>query len=380
MGISLLFLRGRVPQDRDPRQIMFDSLDECDDVWTQLAARMASGGRGEVWYWGGRRKVEYRDGFVERWLPDLGGAEHDFDPDIIFARGGFREYDAVLRRHPRAFKVYYGAGLRFLPAGSGYDLILVDAPEQLAAAEAAFPGVASSLFVKPAAENVFRPRPGPKEYDVIFVGNEMGTDRKGHGFVLPNLPDGLRMVQVGIASKKLRAAYPRVLFTGWIQRKRVAELYGRSRAAICCCDSAADSCPRVIPEALACGCPILVLDGVRLWRDRYVTGETGLVATRESFFDRLSWLVENHDRFSPYEYYRENLSLDVAAKHILGRAGRRPARRRPPRGPPWRRPRRSATRRTTAHGRGRATGRPCPSSTSPDPARARVWTRGSCGG
>jgi glycosyltransferase involved in cell wall biosynthesis len=322
-GGSILFLRGQVPRDRDPRQIMFDSLDECDDVWTQLAARMALGGRGEVWYWGGRREVEYRDGFVERWLPDLGDAGRDFDPDIIFARGGFREYDAVLRRHPRAFKVYYGAGLRFVPTGfTGYDLILVDSPEQLAAAKDRLPGVASSMLIKPAAENVFRPRPGPKDYDVIFVGNEMGTGRKGHGFVLPGLPAGLRMVQVGIASKEMRAAYPRVLFTGWIPRRDIPELYGRAKAAICCCAAAYDSCPRVIPEALACGCPILVLDGVRLWKDKYITGETGLVAPRGSFFERLSWLVENHRRFSPYEYYRENLSLDVAARHILGLCGR----------------------------------------------------------
>lgn len=321
MGISLLLLRGQVPRDRDPRQIMFDSLDECDDVWTQLAAAMASGGYGEVWYWGGERTVEYRDGFTERWLPDLGGAGHDFDPDIILARGGFREYDAVLRRHPRAFKVYYGAGRRSVPTVSaGYDLVLVDSPEQLAEAEAKLPGVRSSLFVKPAAENVFRPRPGPKEHDVIFVGNETGPDLKGHGFVLPNLPAGMRMVQVGIASEGLRAAHPRVLFTGWIPRRDIPGLYGRAKAAICCCGEV-DSCPRVIPEALACDCPILVLDGVRLWRDRYITPETGLSAPRESFFDRLSWLVENHRSFTPYEYYRRNLSLGVAAEHILRLCG-----------------------------------------------------------
>jgi len=318
---SILLLRGQVPRDRDPRQIMFDSLDECDDVWTQLAARMASGGYGEVWYWGGRREVEYRADFTERWLPDLGSADRDFDPDIILARGGFREYDAVFRRHPRAFKVYYGAGRRSVPTGfTGYDLVLVDSPEQLAEARARLPGVGAALFAKPAAENVFYPRPGPKEHDVIFVGNGAGAD-KGHAFVLPGLPAGLRMVQVGIAPEALRAAYPRVLFTGWVPRRDIPALYGRSRAAICCCGPA-DSCPRVVPEALACGCPILVLDGVRLWRDMYVTAQTGLSAPRESFFERLSWLVENHRSFSPHEYYRANLSLGAAAAHVLRLCGR----------------------------------------------------------
>jgi len=31
-GAKILFLRGKVPTDRDPRQIMFDSLDDCDDA------------------------------------------------------------------------------------------------------------------------------------------------------------------------------------------------------------------------------------------------------------------------------------------------------------------------------------------------------------
>ena len=37
---KLLFLRGQVPQDRDPKQIMFNNIEECDDVWTQLCYGM----------------------------------------------------------------------------------------------------------------------------------------------------------------------------------------------------------------------------------------------------------------------------------------------------------------------------------------------------
>ena len=31
--MRLLFLRGQVPQDRDPRQIMFDHIEDCDDIY-----------------------------------------------------------------------------------------------------------------------------------------------------------------------------------------------------------------------------------------------------------------------------------------------------------------------------------------------------------
>lgn len=316
--MKLLFLRGQVPQDRDPRQIMFDSLMECDDVWTQLAARLAVGGYGEVWYWNGQRCVEYQNNFVERWIPNFGITEHDFQPDIIFARGGFTAYDQILRRNPRAFKIYYGAGRRFLPtsAFTDYDLILNDSPNQLAIVKEKLPHIKSSLFIKPVAENIFRPVTGSKEYDVIFVGNEMSSGIKGHAFLLPNIPKDLRVIQVGVASKKLRRSYPHVSFTGWIPRKQIPPLYGKAKVAICGCDMI-DSCPRIIPEALACGCPLLVLDSVKFWQEKYITDASGIICSRQAFSEKLSWMVENCGLFSPYEHYRSSLSLDIATRWIL---------------------------------------------------------------
>ena len=322
--MKLLFLRGQVPQDRDPRQIMFDSLEECDDVWTQLAAGLAADGYGEVWYWGGQRCVKYQDNFTERWIRKFVTTEHDFDPDIIFARGGFAEYDCVLQRHPRAFKIYYGAGRRFLPASAftDYDLILNDSPNQLETTKKRFPHIKSSLFIKPAAENIFHPVSGRKEHDVIFVGNEMSSGIKGHGFMLPRIPSRLRTVQVGITSNKLRKTYPHIRFTGWIPRRLIPPLYGKAKVAICGCD-AIDSCPRIIPEAMACGCPLLVLDGVRFWYDRYITEASGVICSRGEFEEKLLWMVENHEEFSPYEHYRSNLSMDIAVKHLRGLMGNR---------------------------------------------------------
>ena len=129
--MKVLFLRGQVPQDRDPRQIMFDNLDDCDDMWTQLAYRISKDGYGEIWYWGGKRKVEYKSNFVEKWIPSFKSRDHDINPDVIFCRGGFPEYDRILKRNPDAFKIYYGAGRRFLPHPDflDYDLILQDSPE-----------------------------------------------------------------------------------------------------------------------------------------------------------------------------------------------------------------------------------------------------------
>lgn len=315
--MKLLFLRGSVPQDRDPQQIMYDKLEDCCDVWTQLANHLSKDGYGEIWYWGGKRKVIYRENFIEKWVPSYKRHRLSFIPDVVFARGGFPQYDVVLNRYPKAYRIYYGAGRRFMPQSSfrNYNLILVDTPHQLKEVRKAFPKVRSELFIKPAADNIFQPHDKPKDYDVIFSSNEHKAGIKGHDFILPQFPNDLKMIQTGISSLKLRSRYPNIKFTGWIPRQKLPALYNRSRIAVVCCTNV-DSCPRVIPEALACGCPLLVLDSVNLWHDKYINQQTGRVASRKDFFIEMRKMINTYTEYSPYKYYRENLSLEKAAEHI----------------------------------------------------------------
>lgn len=315
--MNLLFLRGSVPKDRNPKQIMFDYLKDCDDVWTQLANHLSKDGYGEVWYWGGKRKVIYRDSFIERWVPDYKKHKISFDPDVIFSRGGFPQYDVVLERHPQAYSIYYGAGRRFLPQSSfrKYSLILVDTPKQLKKARKKFPKVRSELFIKPAADNIFKPLDYSKEFDVIFSSNEHKAGIKGHDFILPRFPSDLKMVQTGITRSNLKAKYPQITFTGWIPRKKLPAYYSKSKVAVVCCTNI-DSCPRIIPEALACGCPLLILDTVNLWHDKYINKATGKVVPAASFFAELRQMVDTYSSFAPYNYYKEHLSLEKAAEHI----------------------------------------------------------------
>jgi len=186
-NMKLLFLRGSVPTDRDPKQIMYENLHECCDVWTQLARSLSINGYGEVWYWGGNRTVEYAENFIERWVPTY-DINPTFVPDVIFARGGFPQYDIVMKKHPSAFKIYYGAGKRFIPQNKfkKYDLIIVDTPKQLAKVRKSCPDIRSELFIKPAADNIFSPIDIEKEYDVIFSANAHKAGIKGHDFVKEN--------------------------------------------------------------------------------------------------------------------------------------------------------------------------------------------------
>ena len=314
--MKLLFLRGAVPTDRDPRQIMFDRIDECDDMWSQLAREMCKDDYGEVWYWGGKRVVEYSKNFIERWVPSFDKANPTFKPDVIFARGGFPQYDGILSRL-KSFKIYYGAGRRHVPQSrfKKYSLILADSPQQLTEIQRQFPKTKSSLFIKPAAENIFRPQEAEKKYDVLFVGNESKDDKKGHRFGLSLIQEGASGVCVGIVSKKLRSLFPRVLFTGWIPRKDIPLIYAQSKIALVCA-AKVDSCPRVIPEALACGCPLLVLDSVRFWKEQYIAQESGVLSAKEEMRDKLTQMLAHSGDFKPYEYYKKHLSLSVSSDFI----------------------------------------------------------------
>ncbi len=322
--MNLLFLRGQVPQDRDPRQIMFDDLESNDDMWTQLAAALCEDGYGEIWYWIGhgyypsryRDKTTLCDNFVERWVPDFAKSTVSFTPDVIFARGGFKQYDTILKRYPKAFKIYYGAGKRIYPKDmfNRYNLILNDTPRQVAKTRKTYPKIRTELFIKPAAENIFKPGTVPKKYNVIFVANNHPKGIKGHAFALPLLHN-IKAVQVGISSEKHQRKFPTVHFTGWIPRKKVPRFYSQSKVAIICVDST-DSCPRVIPEALACNCPILLLDSVNCNRDLYISPKTGNVSTKSEFVSRLNYIIDNYDEFRPREYYESNLSIICSVESI----------------------------------------------------------------
>lgn len=316
--VKMLFLRGQVPQDRDPKQIMFDSIEDCDDMWTQLAFKLSEKGQGELWYWNGKRKVRYADNFVERWKRSFKPLKNEFSPNIIFARGGFSNYDIVLRRHPKAFKIYYGAGKRFYPDKmfNDYDLILVDTQKQLKKVRRLFPDVKSDLMIKPVAENIFRPVDEEKKYDVILVGNYNNRVNKGHDFAFKRIPEHYNILCSGIVPKYIRKLYPNVTFTGWLPRKELPKLYAQSKVAIVCCGTT-DSCPRVIPEAIACDCPILVLDRVNFSQDRYITGQTGMLTNEQDFVKDLAVMRSRYEDFSPSKYYKENLSLSVSSDKIL---------------------------------------------------------------
>lgn len=320
MGIykmKFLMLRGQVPQDRNPQEIIFDRIEDVDDVWTQLFFSMVNNNDcGELWYWNGNRTKKFTHNFIERWLPTFQKHIIDFVPDIIFCRGGFKEYHDVLKRFPKAIKIYYGAGRRFLPQSGfyDYDIILQDSLEQVEICKRKFPRVLTTLFIKPAADNIIYPIESEKEYDVCFPANG-AQEFKGHNFIYKTVPKDIKLLNLGNNPRGYK--YPNNVTSYRVLRAEMAQHYAKCKMGIVVVNSEIDSCPRVIPEQLACGLPIVVLDGIRFWKDKYiVSGVTGELATKAEFWKVVNFVLSNLNLYDSRKYYEQNLSLLIAAKFL----------------------------------------------------------------
>lgn len=330
--MNFLMLRGQVPQDRDPQEIVFDRLEEVDDVWTQLFYNLLDNDDyGELWYWGGERVKKFKHNFIEKWTRPFHeyGVKHSkcidpgFIPDIIFCRGGFPQYHPVLERFPNTIKIYYGAGTRFLPQPGfyDYDIILQDSPEQVKICKEKFPRSLTTLFIKPAADNIFYPLNGiKKEYDICYPADGR-PPRKGHDFIYPTAPKDLKILNLGFSTK--RFVKPSNITSYRVLKPELSKHMQKCKIGIVASTkgtglfgSSYDSCPRIIPEMIACGLPIVVLDELEFWSDKYITPMTGKLANRDNYWNVVRDVLFNEDKYDPRKYYEENLSLNHAAKFL----------------------------------------------------------------
>lgn len=310
----LLFLRGAY-------DVAFPRwLDEYDDMWVHLAAALGAD-QTEIWYLAEslpkHSAIEVKPGLTVRAVTGLEG--NSFKPDVVFARGGLPWMAVAPRVFSDAFCVYYSAirNRDIPPADSGWGLVFVDSPKSLQASRTI--GFNTEMFIKPAADNVFLPAgPTDKKYDVIFVGNwpRTGTGMdKGHKFFFNNLK-GYRGLQVGRFPEHWASKYGDVWsFAGRVSRWHLPMLYAKAKVAVIHCPGR-DSCPRVLPEALACNCPVLITTDTRFWTDKYIVPQSGIVTSTDLFRDRLQRMMKVYERFTPRQHYQANLSIPVASEYI----------------------------------------------------------------
>ncbi len=279
--MKLAFYRGAIPTDRNPKEIMFKSLDADTDMWTHLASALGDE-YCDIIYTGGKREVKYSKTCRVLWIKNIDSYKPLADIDVVFCRGGFPEGDRLVRMFPKAVRVYTGCGKRYYPQGKEkYGIVLVDSHRQFEKVMAR--GMNAVLWRKPAAP-CFKPISVPKEFDVCYVADGRFPFRakiKNLKWTYRSLPADLSMLHLGWSGKykpSKKICVKRVL------RSQMPEEYSRCKVGVVPY-SDYDSAPRVIPEMIACGLPVICLDSVH-------TLDGVLTETKENFWDKVQQVIE----------------------------------------------------------------------------------------
>ena len=303
--MNYLMLRGLYPKDRKhPDEIFHDSIQQENDVWTELLyAMMGSADTGTVAYLNGPDRERQ---YGERFRVVCGKFDHNTPVHFIIARGGFKEYNPVLAAHPHAVKVYYGAGVRYIPAKTDftYDMILVDCEEQRKAVLKVYPFANVQLMVKPAS-HIFHPVEIRKQYDFCFVAIHPSDPRKNVRWVYETVPRSATVLQLGNAPT---FKVPPNVTVKHIAREKMPKAMSKCRVGICPY-TADDSCPRVVPEFMACGLPVVALKDVSINKQLYLMH----TAKKEGFWEAAAAAM-HQDLSHVLVHYAQFLNLPAAAE------------------------------------------------------------------
>ncbi len=316
MGNKWLFLRGEHDERTDK------SISDIDDMWISLFSELAKDmcDRCDIIFWGINKppvvNIEYDGNFGSK--PLIGFINHikqlPQNYTHIFSRGGFPWQSEICKKYPDAFKIYYGAGRRRHPQDDiSYNLILVDSEKDII-------NDRCKLWIKPAAKHFKYMPEAKKEYDVAFIANEQQKAFKGIDWVYQTAPKDLKILHLGYHDT---LNPPDNITCKRVDRIDMATEINRCKVGIVPYDSV-DSCPRVIPEMIACGLDVICLDTVIFWinkylGDRYQHGECfecGAISLKKDFWQYVKNLIPWDEYIYKAEYYQGNLSLEISSNHI----------------------------------------------------------------
>jgi glycosyltransferase involved in cell wall biosynthesis len=284
---------------------------ELDCIYTHMAIRLGErlGDGGEIWLYNKQHETEhnYTATFVERWGRWLNAPS--FNPEIVLIHGNLKIYQNPMSRTPGAIRVMFIDGTQPKRLGN-IDLIWIDDERQRKSCQRVYPEARIELFIKPALDSLFRPVATPvKDIDVLFAGgirsHQLGPMRK----LLRCLSKHISITHVGPPQIKMRK-HPKLRVLGNKMRWEMPELYSRAK---CFIYLGHGSCPRVVPEALACGCPVLALRELPLWHEKYIVSKTGMLCDDlTDMADKIHWMQSHYTEFDPHQHYMQTLSFEHA--------------------------------------------------------------------
>lgn len=190
-------------------------------------------------------------------------------PIISLWRGGFKEYDEVVKKIKVGFSMYLGTGKRVYPQfGGNYNIYLQEDLKDYNENYNNLP------FYKISAPKVFHKRSEDcYSWDICWPCNNTQWKYKGQTEFIEILSKSkllkkLRIIHCGNQPDKLKKLCEKnnitnIDFLGHIDRMDLSDILKKSRFGLCM-SNREDGCPRVVTEILGTGTPLIISEKTRL--------------------------------------------------------------------------------------------------------------------
>lgn len=239
--------------------------------------------------------------FIQKWVNDFNECLKYPSPEYSFFRGGFREYDNLVKQNSKhlGHTLYLGAGIRTRPEfGGHYHKTLVEDEMDMMFGWMAHP------FYKTCNPNIFKPLNLEKKYDLIWICNNTQITQKGQGFFIKEISDSeylksLKILHVGNkpqVGKNLCNKYNvnNIIFNGLVDRLRLNKLINQSKFGIVTSNNK-DGCPRVLTEIMCTGTPLIVRVETRFLDYYKDLGVVGHWSRKEDLDKKIKQAFDNYD-------------------------------------------------------------------------------------
>jgi hypothetical protein len=242
--------------------------------------------------------------YIQKWVSNFLQTTYEPKPDMSFWRGGFQEYDQVVKSNPDHFgvKLYLGAGRRITPQWGGkYDVLLMEDEKDFVKGNKCIP------FYKTASPNVFYSYVNKivnLHWDICWPCNFSQLRHKGQKYFIKQVAQSemlrrLRIVHCGNqpqVGKKICKEYGvvNIEFMGHVDRPRLNQILNHSLFGLNL-SNRVDGCPRVSTEILMSGTPLIIGEYTRLlpyYKKR------GVIEVNDSnIVEKILMGVENHSKY-----------------------------------------------------------------------------------
>jgi len=215
--------------------------------------------------------------YIQRWVKNFKDVFKYPKSNITFFRGGFKEYDEIMKINKDHFgtSMYLGASKRMFPEyGGNYDIILLESEIELNNCPI-FKNAKCLPFYKTTNSNVFKPLGiQNKKYDICWPFNFSQIKYKGAEFFMETLASchylkSLKIVHCGNEFKKGKELCQKyhinnIEFVDSKNREELNLLLNQSKFGLVT-SNLSDGCPRISTEILMSGTPLLIRDQTRLF-------------------------------------------------------------------------------------------------------------------